>query len=62
MFFLYDHLAAGGVVATATAEVGERRTQMVADQDETRQASRHERALNADENLNAAAHAAAPAG
>lgn len=52
--FLYDHPDARAAVATAMAEAGERRTQMVADQDEAREATWHERALNAEDALKAA--------
>ncbi|MFF4229797.1 hypothetical protein [Streptomyces sp. NPDC001820] len=52
--FLYDHPAARAVVATAMTEAGERRTQMVTDQDEAREASWRERALNAEDTLKAA--------
>jgi chromosome segregation ATPase len=54
--FLYDHPDARAAVAAAMAEAGERRTQMVADQDEAREATWRERALNA-ENALQAAHA-----
>ena len=52
--FLYDHPDARAAVATAMAEAGERRTQMVADQDEAREATWRERALNAEDALKAA--------
>jgi len=52
--FLYDHPDARAAVATAMAEAGERRTQMVTDQDEAREATWRERALNAEDALKAA--------
>ncbi|MEV7189647.1 DUF6262 family protein [Kitasatospora sp. NPDC093102] len=52
--FLYDHPDARATVATAMAEAGERRTQMLADQDEAREATWRERALNAEDALKAA--------
>jgi chromosome segregation ATPase len=52
--FLYDHPDARAAVAAAMAEAGERRTQMVTDQDETREATWRERALNAEDALKAA--------
>jgi chromosome segregation ATPase len=52
--FLYDHPEARAAVATALAEAGERLTQMVADQDEEREATWRERALNAEDALKAA--------
>ncbi|MFD9606121.1 DUF6262 family protein [Streptomyces sp. NBC_01224] len=52
--FLYDHPDARAAVASAKAESGERRTQMVADQDEAREATWRERALNAEDALKAA--------
>ncbi|MEV7931265.1 DUF6262 family protein, partial [Kitasatospora sp. NPDC088779] len=41
--FLYDHPDARAAVAAAMVEVGERRTQMVTDQDEAREATWRER-------------------
>ncbi len=52
--FLYNHPDARAAVATAMTEAGERRTQMVADQDETREATWRERALNAEDALKTA--------
>ena len=52
--FLYDHPDARAAVATAMAEAGKRRTQMVADQDEAHEATWRERALNAEDALKAA--------
>ncbi|HEY6507878.1 MAG TPA: DUF6262 family protein [Vicinamibacterales bacterium] len=52
--FLYDNPEARAVVATAMAEAGDRRTQMLADQDDEREATWRERALNAEEALKAA--------
>lgn len=52
--FLDDHPEARATVAAAMAEAGERRTQMVADQDEAREATWRERALNAEDALKAA--------
>ncbi|MCY0933860.1 DUF6262 family protein [Streptomyces sp. H34-S4] len=52
--FLYDHPNARAAVATAMAEADERRTQMLADQDEKREATWRERALNAEDALKAA--------
>ena len=52
--FLYDHPDARAAVATAMAEAGERRTQMVTDQDEAREGTWRERALNAEDALKAA--------
>jgi AcrR family transcriptional regulator len=46
---LYDHPDARTAVATAMTEAGQRRTQMVADQDETREATWRKRALNAED-------------
>ncbi|MGW2542941.1 DUF6262 family protein [Kitasatospora sp. NPDC001574] len=46
--FLYDHPEARASVASAIAEAGERRTQLLADQDEEREATWRERALNAE--------------
>ncbi|MEN8655306.1 tyrosine-type recombinase/integrase [Streptomyces sp. 21So2-11] len=52
--FLYDNAEARTAVATAMVEVGERRTQLLADQDDEREATWRERALNAEEALKAA--------
>ncbi|WP_371478528.1 DUF6262 family protein [Kitasatospora sp. NBC_00315] len=52
--FLYDHPDARAAVATAMAEAGERRTQMLTDQDEAREATWRERALNAEDALKSA--------
>ncbi|MDH6122855.1 DUF6262 family protein [Kitasatospora sp. GAS204B] len=52
--FLYDHPAARATVAAAMAEAGERRTQMVTDQDDVRETTWRERALNAEDALKAA--------
>ncbi|TKA01736.1 DUF6262 family protein [Actinacidiphila oryziradicis] len=52
--FLYDNAEARTAVATAMVEVGERRTQLLADQDIERVATWRERALNAEEALKAA--------
>ncbi|MFJ9847587.1 DUF6262 family protein [Kitasatospora sp. NPDC101155] len=52
--FLYDNTEARAAVAAAMAEAGERRTQMLADQDDAREATWRERALNAEEALKAA--------
>ncbi|MGX5185893.1 DUF6262 family protein [Streptomyces avermitilis] len=52
--FLYDNPEARAAVASAMAEVGERRTQMLAEQDDEREATWRERALNAEAGLKAA--------
>jgi chromosome segregation ATPase len=52
--FLYDHPEARAAVATAMAEAGERRTQMLANQDDAREATWRERALNAEDALKTA--------
>ncbi|MGW5432793.1 DUF6262 family protein [Streptomyces sp. NPDC004059] len=52
--FLYDNPEARTAVATAMAEGGERRSQMLADQDDQGEATWRERALNAEEALKAA--------
>ncbi|MBT2453024.1 hypothetical protein J7F03_39570 [Streptomyces sp. ISL-43] len=52
--FLYDNPEARVAVASAMAEAGERRTQMLAEQDDVREATWRERALNAEEGLKAA--------
>ncbi|MGO4457288.1 DUF6262 family protein [Streptomyces sp. M-16] len=51
--FLYDNSEARVAVATAMAETGERRNQLLADQDDERQATWRERALNAEDALKA---------
>ncbi|WP_371795078.1 DUF6262 family protein [Streptomyces sp. NBC_01718] len=52
--FLYDNPEARTAVATATAEAGERRSRMLAEQDDEREATWRERALNAEDALKAA--------
>ncbi|MET9386258.1 DUF6262 family protein [Streptomyces sp. NPDC002928] len=52
--FLYDNPEARAAVASAMAEAGERRTQLLADQDHEREATWRERALNAEEALKVA--------
>jgi hypothetical protein len=52
--FLYDNTEARAAVATAMAETGERRNQMLADQADEREATWRERALNAEDALKAA--------
>lgn len=52
--FLYDNPEARAAVATAMAEAGDRRSQMLADQDDERDATWRERALNAEDALKAA--------
>lgn len=52
--FLYDNLEARAAVATAMAEGGERRVRTLAEQDNERDATWRERALNAEEGLKAA--------
>ncbi|MER5641006.1 DUF6262 family protein [Kitasatospora sp. NPDC002227] len=52
--FLYDNAEARAAVATAMADAGERRTQILADQDTEREATWRERALNAENALKAA--------
>ena len=52
--FLYDNAEARATVASAMAESGDRRTQLLADQDDEREATWRERALNAEEGLKAA--------
>ncbi|MEV8328440.1 DUF6262 family protein [Kitasatospora sp. NPDC056731] len=52
--FLYDNTEARAAVAAAIAEAGERRTQLFTDQDDAREATWRERALNAEEALKAA--------
>ncbi|MFE7779227.1 DUF6262 family protein [Streptomyces sp. NPDC057445] len=52
--FLYDHPDARAAITTAMSETGERRAQLLADQDEAREATWRERALNAEDALKAA--------
>ncbi|MFF7477101.1 DUF6262 family protein [Streptomyces sp. NPDC008092] len=52
--FLYDNTEARTAVATAMAEAGERRSQMLAEQDDRGEATWRERALNAEDALKAA--------
>ncbi|MFG2631721.1 DUF6262 family protein [Streptomyces sp. NPDC048473] len=52
--FLYDNAEARAIIATAMTEAGERRTQTLADQDDEREATWRERALNAEDALKAA--------
>lgn len=52
--FLYDNAEARAAVAAAMAKAGKRRTQILADEDEKREATWRERALNAEEGLKAA--------
>ncbi|WP_148590004.1 DUF6262 family protein [Streptomyces sp. WAC01526] len=52
--FLYDNPEARAAVATAMAERGERRVRTLAEQDNEREATWRERALNAEEGLKAA--------
>ncbi|MEU5593466.1 DUF6262 family protein [Streptomyces sp. NPDC020298] len=52
--FLYDNAEARAAVANAMAEAGDRRTQLLADQDDEREATWRERALNAEEGLKTA--------
>ncbi|MET7703609.1 DUF6262 family protein [Streptomyces sp. NPDC005485] len=52
--FLYDNPEARVAIATAMAEAGDRRTQLLADQDDEREATWRERALNAEDALKAA--------
>ncbi|MEV0122666.1 DUF6262 family protein [Streptomyces sp. NPDC050703] len=52
--FLYDNAEARTMVATAMAEAGDRRTQLLTDQDDEREATWRERALNAEEGLKTA--------
>ncbi|MBT2401384.1 DUF6262 family protein [Streptomyces sp. ISL-100] len=51
--FLYDNPEARAAVATAMAEAGDRRSQMLADQEDEREATWRERALNAEDALKA---------
>ncbi|MFE7271867.1 DUF6262 family protein [Streptomyces sp. NPDC057623] len=52
--FLYDNAEARAAVTAAMAEAGKRRTQILADEDEERETTWRERALNAEEGLKAA--------
>ena len=52
--FLYDNPEARAAVARAMAEAGERRVRTLADQDDEREATWRERALNAEDALKAA--------
>ena len=52
--FLYDNPEARAVVAAAMTEAGERRTQILAGQDDEREATWRERALNAEDALKTA--------
>ncbi|MFE9646395.1 DUF6262 family protein [Streptomyces sp. NPDC006365] len=52
--FLYDNAEARAMVATAMAEAGDRRARSLADQDDEREATWRERALNAEEGLKTA--------
>ncbi|WP_326812619.1 DUF6262 family protein [Streptomyces scopuliridis] len=52
--FLYDNPEARAVVATAMAEAGEHRSRLIAQQDDKREATWRERALNAEDALNTA--------
>src|SRR6266508_2669599 len=52
--FLYDNTEARAMVTTAISAAGERRIQLLADQDDAREATWRERALNAEEALKAA--------
>ncbi len=52
--FLYDNPEARAVIASAMAEAGDRRTQLLADQEEEREATWRERTLNAEDALKAA--------
>ncbi|MFJ2674815.1 DUF6262 family protein [Streptomyces sp. NPDC087525] len=51
--FLYDNTEARAVVAAAMAQAGERRSRTLAEQDDEREATWRERALNAEEALKA---------
>ncbi|UNO43242.1 hypothetical protein [Streptomyces sp. MST-110588] len=51
--FLHDNPEARTTVATAMAEAGERRSQILAEQDDEREATWRERALNAEDALKA---------
>lgn len=52
--FIYGNSEARGAVAAALAEAGERRVQLIAGQDDEREATWRERALNAEDGLKAA--------
>ncbi|MFJ6796816.1 DUF6262 family protein [Streptomyces sp. NPDC091268] len=52
--FLYDHPEARATIAAAMTETGERRAQLLADQDQEGEATWRERALNAEDALKAA--------
>ncbi|WP_406422665.1 DUF6262 family protein [Streptomyces sp. NBC_00873] len=52
--FLYDNPEARAAVAMAMAEAGDRRSRMLAEQDDEREATWRERALNAEDALKAA--------
>mgnify|MGYP000937822273 CR=1 FL=1 len=52
--FLYDNPEARAAVATVMAQAGERRIRMLAEQDDEREASWRERALNAEDALKTA--------
>ncbi|MFG3026503.1 DUF6262 family protein [Streptomyces sp. NPDC048254] len=52
--FLYDNAEARSAVAAATAQAGERQSRMLAEQDDEREATWRERALNAEDALKAA--------
>jgi chromosome segregation ATPase len=52
--FIYDNPDARAAVAAAIAETSERRTQILADQDDEREATWRERALNAEDALKTA--------
>ncbi|MFE2717864.1 DUF6262 family protein [Streptomyces mirabilis] len=52
--FLYDNSEARTAIAAAMAEAGERRSQMLTDQDNEREATWRERALNAEDALKTA--------
>ncbi|MFC4517734.1 DUF6262 family protein [Streptomyces ehimensis] len=52
--FLYGNPEARSAIAAATAEVGEHRTRILFDQDDEREATWRERALNAEDALKAA--------
>ena len=52
--FLYANPEARAAIATAIAEAGDRRTRILVEQDDTREATWRERALNAEEALKAA--------
>ncbi len=52
--FIYDNAEARSAVSAAMAEAGQHRTQLLADQDDEREATWRERALNAEDALKAA--------